>query len=124
MIFDPVKYKRFERDPIGKFEAQMDADGWAETRYANKTSSVLLSEEISEFIKVVESFFHECPDWLKLYKFMKKNATELRGDFGTVFAMNVLGKTMDYTFRLSGTNLEIEPYRKAQHTNYGKWGKQ
>ena len=114
--YDPVKYKRFERDPIGCFEAHMMADGWAETKYVNDTSSVLLSVEVSEFIRLVHHLFKECEDWQKLQKFANKHGTEIHtDDYSTIQAFNILGDVMDYTVHINGTTMNIFPYRKYQH---------
>lgn len=116
MKCDPVKYKHFERNPIGYFEAHMSADGWTETKYVNDTSSVLLSSEISEFIWLVEHFFKECNSWQKLQKYAEKHGTTIHSDdYGTASAFNFIGNSMDYTFKLIGTTLTAYPYRKYTH---------
>lgn len=116
MKFEPVKYKRFEREPIGHFDAQMTDTGWSRTSYENNTKSVLLSVELTEFIHLVEHFFKECADWQKLQKFAGKYGTEIRNDSGnTLRVINFLGDRMDYTLRIDGTALTILPYRKFNH---------
>ena len=117
MRLEPVKYKRFERNPVGCFEAHMMADGWGQTKYTNdSSSSVLLSAEVSEFIRLVDAFFRECADWQKLQKYAKRHGTEIRGDnFDTILAINFIGEVMDYTMQISNTTVLIYPYRKYQH---------
>ena len=116
MKFEPVKYKRFERDPIGCFEAHMTTKGWAENKYVNDTSSVLLSAEVSEFLSIVQFLFKECPDWMKLAKYAKKNGKQIPGDgYEPTLAINYLGSVMDYTVHITGNTLNVFPYRKFQH---------
>jgi hypothetical protein len=116
MKYEPAKYMRFERDPIGCFEAHMMADGWAETKYVNDTSSVLLSVEVSEFIRLIHHFFKECDNWQKLQKYAKKYGRTIKtDDYDTVSAFNFIGDVMDYTFKLTGTTLNVFPYRKYKH---------
>lgn len=116
MKYEPAKYKRFERDPIGCFEAQMMADGWAETKYVNDTSSVLLSVEVSEFIRLIHYFFKECDTWQKLQKYVRKHGKQIEpGNYEPVMAFNFIGDVMDYTFNITGTELSVYPYRKFKH---------
>ena len=115
MKFEPVKYKQYDKDPVGCFEAHMTADGWAETKYVNNASPILFSSEVSEFFRLVDSFFKECPDWQKLQKFTKKYGTEVRTDFGSIQAVNFHGDHLNYTMRIDGTTVAIEPYRKGRN---------
>lgn len=116
MRFEPARYKRFERTPIGCFEAHMTANGWAETKYVNDTSSVLFSSELSEFIRLVEFFFKQSPDWLKLDKYAKKYGKKIPGEgYTETYAINFICEQMDYTVHISGNTINVFPYRKFQH---------
>lgn len=116
MIFDPVKYKKFERVPIGCFEANMGADGWEQTRYVNDTSSVLLSSEVGEFVKFAHSFFKECDCWAALQKFSKKYGEQILNDnYDQISAINFVGKELDYTMHIVGTSINIFPYKKIHY---------
>ena len=116
MKFEPVKYKIFERIPIGCFEAQMTANGWAESKYTNDTSSVLFSSEISEFVRLVDFFFKQCPDLMSLDKYAKKHGQKIPGDgYEPKMAINFLCDKMDYTLHITGNTINIFPYRKFQH---------
>ena len=113
MKYDPVKYKRYERTPIGCFSAEMTANGWANTKFDHDLQEHLLSDEVSEFIRLAHHFFKECSDWAKLNKFVQKYGTEIDGeDYNTVLAFNFVGDNLDYTFHVDGTRLRIFPYRK------------
>ena len=115
MKYDPVKYKRYERAPIGCFNAEMTANGWANTKFDHDLQEHLLSDEAGEFVKLVHHFFKECPDWTKLKKFTAKYGTEIEsGDYAyeTVRAFNYDGIMLDYTFHIKNTQLTVFPYRK------------
>lgn len=115
MKFDPVKYKRFERTPVGFFEAHMLASGWGETKFVNESLFNLLSDELCEFIRLVEHLFKECPDWTKLQKYVRKYGTEIHDDYDVFSAINFIGDRMDYTAHIRGTTLIIYPYRHFRH---------
>lgn len=118
MIFDPVKYHRFERDPVGCFTAEMTPNGWANTKFDHDLEEHLWTEEVGEFVRVMHSFFKECPTWKELDKFAKKHGTVIRNDDGTPESfVNVLGVVMDYTFKIHGSKLDVFPYRKNQTQN-------
>ncbi len=113
---EPVKYKRFERTPIGCFSAEMTANGWANTKFDHDLQSHLLSNEVSEFVTIVYTLFKECQDWATLGKFAKKYGTEVEGDdFSTALAFNCLCDTLDYVVYINGTQLRVFPYRKFNH---------
>ena len=115
MKYDPVKYKRYERTPIGCFSAEMTANGWANTKFYHDLQEHLLSDEVSEFIKLVYHFFKECDGWAKLEKFAKKHGTEIEGEnYSTVLAFNYAGDLMDYSFKVDQTHLNVFPYRKRR----------
>jgi predicted AlkP superfamily phosphohydrolase/phosphomutase len=122
MNYDPVKYKRFERDPVGCFEAEMTANGWANTKFDHELQEHLLSDETSEFIRLVHHLFNECSDWSKLNKLVKKYGTEIKSeDYSTIFAFNYEEDMMDYIVHINRTQLRIFPYRKTQHKNIGRF---
>jgi hypothetical protein len=109
--FEYVPYARFERDPIGCFMAEMTASGWAKTKFDHKLQEHLLSNEVSEFLELVQSFFKEADNWLTLNKFKQKYGTRIAGDLQR-YAMNVIGEVLDYTIMVTESSLEIFPYRK------------
>ena len=114
MKFECVKYKRFERDSLGAFEAHMMADGWHDTRFI--PSCHISTDEVGEFARLVDYVFRETSDWMKLQKFAEKNGTEIRSDnYDTIQAINILGERLDYTIHINGTVMMIYPYRKYQH---------
>ena len=116
MKFDPIVYKRFDRNPVGCFSAELTDDGWAKTMFDHDLQEHLRMFEVDEFIKLVRSFFHEVPDWKTLQKFNHKYGAEIRTDDGTkISAVNFIGNMMDYTFKVNGIHLEAYPYRKIQH---------
>jgi len=116
MIFNPVPYMQNERDPVGCFTAEMTASGWAKTKFDHDLQEHLLSDEVSEFVRCVESFFRECSDWQKLQKYASKHGEEVAGDdYNTVLAISYEGKQMDYMFRVNGNYLSVFPYRKFRH---------
>lgn len=116
MKYDPVIYKRFERNPIGCFEAHMTDSGWRETKYVNESDNHLFSSELSEFIRLVHHFFKENDDWMKLQKFSNKYGTSIPNNgFDKIIAVNYIGESMDYTVHITGTTLNIFPYRKYSH---------
>ena len=120
MKYDPVAYARFERTPIGCFSAEMTSDGWANTKFDHDLQEHLLSDEVSEFIRLVHHFFKDNADWQKLQKFATKYCTEIRDEFGNpIRAVNYLGDELDYTLHINGTAVNIFPYRKSQHINLG-----
>lgn len=113
MKYDPVKYKQFERDPVGCFEAEMTANGWANTKFDHELQEHLLSDEVGEFVRLAYHFFKECSDWIKLNKFIQKHGTKIEGeDYNTIFAFNYEGDSLDYTVHVDQTVLKIFPYRK------------
>ena len=115
MKYDPVKCKRYERTPIGCFSAEMTANGWANTKFDHDLQEHLLSDEVSEFIRLAHNFFKECPDWIKLNKFIQKHGTKIDGeDYNTIFAFNYEGDSLDYTVHIDQTVLKIFPYRKIR----------
>jgi hypothetical protein len=113
MIFDPVRYMVNERDPVGCFTAEMTSSGWANTKFDHDLQTHLLSDEVSEFIRCVESFFKECSDWQKLEKYAAKHGTQTVGDdYSASMAFSCVGKQMDYSFFINGNSLSVFPYRK------------
>ena len=115
MNYDPVKYKQFERDPVGCFEAEMTANGWANTKFDHDLQVHLLSDEVGEFVRLAYHFFKECSDWTKLNKFIQKHGTKIEGeDYNTIFAFNYEGDSLDYTVHVDQTVLKIFPYRKIR----------
>ena len=120
MNYDPVKYLRFERMPVGCFSAEMTANGWANTKFNHDLQEHLFSGEVSEFVRLVHHFFKDNADWQKLQKFAGKYCTEIRDEFGNpISAVNYLGDELDYTLHINGTTVNIFPYRKSQHINLG-----
>ena len=115
-MFEPVKYKRYERTPVGCFSAEMTMNGWAETKFDHDLQTHLVSDEVSEFIRLVHQLFKECSEWAKLEKFAKKYGTEIEGeDFNKILAFNYTGNVMDYTVHIDRTLLKVFPYRKINH---------
>ena len=115
MNYDPVKYKQFERDPVGCFEAEMTANGWANTKFDHELQVHLLSDEVGEFVRLAYHFFKECSDWTKLNKFIQKHGTKIDGeDYNTISAFNYEGDSLDYTVHVDQTVLKIFPYRKIR----------
>lgn len=117
MVLEPVKYKRIDLEPVGIFTAQMTDNGWAQTKYENKSEThILYSDEVAEFFKLVDKFFRECSDWEKLQKYIKKYGTNtLNCDGITVSAINFEGTRMLYTFQFNGPILTAFPYRTYKH---------
>lgn len=116
MKYDPVTYKRFERDPIGCFEIHMLANGWGNSKYVNDKKHTLLSVEVSEFIRLVHHIMKECDNWIKLQKFANKNGTKIQSDnYESVMAVTYIGDVMDYAMYIDGPTVTIFPYRKYQH---------
>ena len=112
----PVPYKSFERTPVGHFEASMGADGWEKPKYVGTTESNLMSAEITEFVHLINEFFHECSDWQKLQKYMDKYGTKIEGDdYSMISAINYIGTAMDYIVQVNGANLTIFSYRNIRH---------
>lgn len=115
MKYDPVKHKQYERTPIGCFSAEMTANGWANTKFDHDLQAHLLSDEVGEFVRLTYHFFKECPDWIKLNKFIQKHGTKIDGeDYNTIFAFNYEGDSLDYTVHVDQTVLKIFPYRKIR----------
>ena len=113
MNYDPVRYKHFERTPIGCFSAEMTENGWANTKFDHDLQEHLLSDEVHEFIKLVHHFFKECSDFTKLNKFAQKHGTEIKGEeYETILAFNYSFDALDYTFHVNRTHLNVFPYRK------------
>lgn len=116
MKYDPVKYKQYERTPIGCFSTEMTANGWANTKFDHDLQEHLLSDEVSEFVHLIHHFFKECDNWQKLQKYAKKYGQTIKtDDYDTFSAFNFIGDVVDYTFKLTGTTLNVFPYRKYKH---------
>jgi len=116
MRIEPVKYKKFVRDPIGRFSAVMADNGWTESRYENNSRRVLFSSEVGEFSRLIYQFFKDCPDWDALQKYLRKFGTKTLNDQGvSVTAINFIGSEMDYTLILNGVYLTAFPYEKITH---------
>lgn len=116
MSYDPVKYRSYERDPLGCFEAEMTTNGWVNTKFDHDLQEHLLSDEVGEFIRFVHSFFKQCPSWRELQNYSGKHGTAIRNDEGTPeYFINFSGDRLDYTFQVSNTQLNIFPYRKYKH---------
>ena len=123
MNYDPVPYKKFDREPLGVFTAEMLADGWGNTKFDHALEEHLLSAEVAEFMKLIHHIFYGiCKEWRDLQKFAAKYGTEVRLDgYNTVLAMNFDGDVLDYTMSVNNTFLQIAPYRKTKHKNIGRY---
>lgn len=122
MSYDPVKYRSYERDPLGCFEAEMTTNGWVNTKFDHDLQEHLLSDEVGEFVRLVHHLFKECPDWIKLNKFVQKYGKQIESeDYSTIFAFNYEEDVMDYIVHINQTQLRIFPYRKTKHTNMGRY---
>ena len=116
MIFDPVPYEKTERDPVGCFTAEMTANGWTNTKFDHTMQEHLLSDEVSEFIRFVESFFKDCCDWQKLERYMARHGMEMIDeDFVTTHTVCYHGRKMDYTVKANRNDVSFFPYRKFKH---------
>ena len=112
-LFERVKYKQMERDPVGFFEAQMTASGWRGSKYINKSERYISSDEVNEAVKFVYSLFKDTPDWRELEQFAVKYGTLTYGDLGEqTRAINYLGAKFDYTVLITGNDLVVFLYRK------------
>lgn len=123
MNYDPVPYKKFDREPLGVFTAEMLADGWGNTKFDHTLEEHLLSAEVAEFMKLVHHIFYGiCKEWRDLQKFAAKYGTEVRIDgYNTVLAMNFDGDVLDYTMSINNMFIQIVPYRKTKHKNIGRY---
>lgn len=123
MNYDPVPYKKFDREPLGVFTAEMLADGWGNTKFDHALEEHLLSPEVAEFMKLIHHIFYGiCKEWRDLQKFASKYGTEVRIDgYNTVLAMNFDGDVLDYTMSINNTFIQIAPYRKTKHKNIGRY---
>lgn len=123
MNYDPVPYKKFDREPLGVFTAEMLADGWGNTKFDHALEEHLLSAEVAEFMKLIHHIFYGiCKEWRDLQKFAAKYGTEVRLDgYNTVLAMNFDGDVLDYTMSINNTFIQITPYRKTKHKNIGRY---
>lgn len=123
MNYDPVPYKKFDREPLGVFTAEMLADGWGNTKFDHALEEHLLSAEVAEFMKLIHHIFYGiCKEWRDLQKFAAKYGTEVRIDgYNTVLAMNFDGDVLDYTMSINNMFIQIAPYRKTKHKNIGRY---
>ena len=123
MNYDPVPYKKFDREPLGVFTAEMLADGWGNTKFDHALEEHLLSAEVAEFMKLIHHIFYGiCKEWRDLQKFAAKYGTEVRIDgYNTVLAMNFDGDVLDYTMSVNNASIQIAPYRKTKHKNIGRY---
>ena len=114
MSFERVKYKRMDRNPVGCFDAHMTPTGWGQTKYVGTDKNVLLSKELTEFIRFVEFLFKECPDLNELGAFSVKYGTLTYGDEkgSQIYAINYIGDVMDYTVHIYDNTMNVFPYRK------------
>jgi len=116
MKYDPVKYKQFERLPVGCFSAEMTANGWANTKFDHDLQEHLLSDEVREFAHLMYRFFKECSDLTRLNKYANKYGKEVKGeDYSLILAFVYEGDCLDYSFYVNGSDLNVFPYRKIQH---------
>lgn len=116
MKFEPVKYRKIEIEPLGCFEVRLTDSGWAESRFDHDIQLHLLSDEVGEFVRLVDQFFHECSNWDKLQKYVRKYGKKVLNDDGMqITAINFDEAKMTYTFTLDGNLLRVYPYRKFMH---------
>lgn len=112
-MMEPVPYRKFSRDPIGCFTADLTPDGWQNTKYDHEPDNKLESAEVGEFIRTVHEFMKLCPDMARLTAFFKKHGTRIAHDGITAtYAVNFLGIHLDYTIQTSGYNMQAFPFRK------------
>ena len=116
MKYDPVKYKHYERDPIGCFSAEMTANGWVNTKFDHDLQEHLLSDEVSEFVRLVYHIFKECADWKLLEAYAKKHGGKEKNDgFSTIYVVCYEGDMMDYAMNVNVNKVTVFPYRKYTH---------
>lgn len=123
MNYVPVPYKKFDREPLGVFTAEMLTDGWGNTKFDHALEEHLLSDEVSEFMKLIHHIFYgEAKDWSMLSHFAKKYGKEIQGeDYNMIRAFNYEGDVLDFIVHIDQTSLKIFPYRKFKHKNIGRY---
>ena len=123
MNYDPVPYKKFDREPLGVFSAEMLTDGWKNTKFDHALEEHLLSAEVAEFMKLIHHLFYGvCKEWRDLQKFASKYGTEIQGeDYNMIRAFNYEGDVLDFIVHIDQTSLKIFPYRKFKHKNIGRY---
>lgn len=108
-----VRYFQPSGHPVGTFEVRRVGNEWLEPKFNHDRTDHLISGEVAEFSKLIQSFFREFKTDSELRTFFRKHGKLISSDgYEQTYAVSSSGDVMDYVIHQSGELVLFFPYRK------------